>query len=86
MDRAGDFEKVRFFTFFVQILTNAAKLSASLQKCVFDETICAELDAHEKVTKANYFAGPLPLSHFKKFSIGLIVTLMIVTLVIVTPW
>ena len=72
--------------FFVQILINAAKLSASLQKCVFDETICAELDAHEKVTKANFFAGPSPLSHFKKFSIGLIVTLMIVTLVIVTPW
>ena len=60
-----------------------SSLAASLQKCVFDETICAELDAREKVTKANFFSGPSPLSHFKKFAIVLIVTL-IVTLLIVT--
>ena len=88
-NRLGDFEKVLFsplsFCKFWSMRQNSP-LAASLQECVFDETICAELDAHEKVTKANFFAGPSPLSHFKKFAIGLIVTFMIVTLVIVTPW
>ena len=68
----------------MQILIYATKRSF-IAKCVFDGTIYAELDAREKVTKANFFPGPSPLSHFKKFAIGLIVTLS-VTLVIVTPW